>query len=1154
MNPGVYTYTITVPPPCVNVSSTVTIAEVAPPNAGTDGAITLCISSPAASLFAALGGLPDVGGTWSGPSPVVGGMFNPTNMTAGVYTYTVTGTTPCPNDQATVSVNVVNAPDPGLDASITLCYSDAAIGLFAQLGGTPDAGGTWSGPSPINGDVFDPSTMSAGVYTYTIAVPPPCTSVSSSITVSVSQPPDAGIDGALTLCISSPPTSLFIALGGTPDAGGTWNGPSPVLGGMFDPATMVEGIYTYTVLGTAPCPNDAATASVTVVVAPDPGGPGFLTICATDGPTDLFSMLEGSPGQGGGWTMPDGSTFNGQFDPASMSSGVYTYTINVPLPCTSVSSTVTVDVIAAPDAGANATITLCLSDGPQTLFDLLGGSPESGGSWTIGNGSPFTGVFDPSNQAPGVFNYTVNGEPPCPAAMASVTVSVTQPPNPGTDDILNLCIVGDPVDLFPALGGADTGGSWSGPSGASTGIYDPTNSVPGNYTYTVAGSVPCPSASATITVNVLSNADAGADGSSTLCGDNDPTTLFALLGGSPDPGGSWFAPDGSANNGAFDPGVDTPGAYTYIVFVPAPCTNDTSLVTMAMVAPVDAGDDGSLTLCSNNDPVALFAVLNGNPDPGGNWSGPSDVADGFFEPHVDDPGDYTYTVLATAPCLDQTSIVSIAVNPLPDAGENGAITLCPEANPTALFDLLGGTPMTGGSWTAPDGSASDGIFDPATSQQGAYTYTVTGLLPCPNAIASSTATVFLIAPPNAGPDAVTCTMEYTLGATGNWASGIWSGPGGIVFQDPSSPGSAVTSGSGGAFTLTWSVVSNDGCATQDQVTITFTDSIIPVVAVTDAICNGACDGTASVTATGGNGGYDYQWSGTIAGNAPNATGLCVGAYSVTVLDANDCPSTTPFTIGEPAPLVIDAVVATNETCPRDCDGTITIIDPEGAFYSLNGGPFIANPVFNDLCPGAYGITMLDANGCSADGGAAVLPAAPVIAGFTYGPETLLVSAPTAAFSNASSPNAVAFNWDFAGLGSSNAASPSFTFPGGLGDTYQVCLTAFDSNGCSDIYCSPLEVLDVLVVWVPNVFTPNEDGVNEGFRPIFNLPWAVRDYEFMIFDRWGELIHRTEVVDQSWDGFYMNDIVKTEVYVWKLKCYDKLTNELIERIGHVTVLK
>ncbi|MBK6830583.1 MAG: hypothetical protein IPG92_07520 [Flavobacteriales bacterium] len=56
------------------------------------------------------------------------------------------------------------------------------------------------------------------------------------------------MDGAITLCSTDAPASLFTQLGGTPDAGGTWSGPSPVVGGMIDPATMNAGVYIHTVL------------------------------------------------------------------------------------------------------------------------------------------------------------------------------------------------------------------------------------------------------------------------------------------------------------------------------------------------------------------------------------------------------------------------------------------------------------------------------------------------------------------------------------------------------------------------------------------------------------------------------------------------------------------------------------------------------------------------------------------------------------------------------------------------------------------------------------------------------------------------------------------------------------------------------------------
>ncbi|MBK6829589.1 MAG: hypothetical protein IPG92_02085 [Flavobacteriales bacterium] len=314
MTAGVYTYTVNGVAPCANATATVTVTENAATNAGTNGTLTLCSSDASTSLFAQLGGTPQAGGTWSGPSPVVGGNYDPSTMTAGVYTYTVTGVAPCANatrrSRSRRTLPRTQAP------TVRSRSAQRRIGIVVhRIGGLPAAGGAWSGPSPVVGGNYDPATMTAGVYTYTVNGVAPCANATATVTVTENAATNAGTNGTLTLCSSDASTSLFAQLGGTPQAGGTWSGPSPVVGGNYDPATMTAGVYTYTVNGVAPCANATATVTVTENAAPNAGTNGSLTLCSNGAAVGLITGLGGAPSAGGAWGGPS-PVVGGNYDPS----------------------------------------------------------------------------------------------------------------------------------------------------------------------------------------------------------------------------------------------------------------------------------------------------------------------------------------------------------------------------------------------------------------------------------------------------------------------------------------------------------------------------------------------------------------------------------------------------------------------------------------------------------------------------------------------------------------------------------------------------------------------------------------------------------------------------------------------------------------------
>ena len=223
-------------------------------------------------------------------------------------------------------MSVAAAADAGQDALLDLCEGSGTVGLFGQLGGTPDAGGAWTDPNGnAHSGTFDPVTDVPGAYVYTVAGMAPCPDAQAVVTVTVNLAADAGQDAQLALCDNAAPVVLLQQLGGAPDPGGTWADPNGnAHGGTLDPANDPAGAYTYTVPGIAPCPDAQATVTVTIDAAPSAGWDAPLDLCGSAPPVALFPQLGGTPDAGGTWTDPNGNAHSGTFDPASDPPGGYT--------------------------------------------------------------------------------------------------------------------------------------------------------------------------------------------------------------------------------------------------------------------------------------------------------------------------------------------------------------------------------------------------------------------------------------------------------------------------------------------------------------------------------------------------------------------------------------------------------------------------------------------------------------------------------------------------------------------------------------------------------------------------------------------------------------------------------------------------------------
>ncbi|MCO6482226.1 MAG: hypothetical protein J5I62_05485, partial [Flavobacteriales bacterium] len=251
-------------------------------------------------------------------------------------------------------------------------------------------------------------------------------------------------------------------------------------------------------------------------------------------------------------------------------------------------------------------------------------------------------------------------------------------------------------------------------------------------------------------IPLASTPDPGNNANVQVCPTAVPFNLIDQLGGAPATSGFWTAPDGSVHGPQFNPATDVAGTYTYTVG--NACTHATATLNITFTTNMpDAGVDGTLNLCGNGAPVALATGLGGTPDATGSWTRQSDGAavGPNFNPAIDAPGAYVYTVPGIGGCASASATVTVSVVAPANAGTNGALTVCSSGSPASLFTALGGTPAAGGTWSGPS-AVTGGMYDPAAMAPGAYVYTVNGTAPCGNATA--TVTVTEQAAPDAGTD------------------------------------------------------------------------------------------------------------------------------------------------------------------------------------------------------------------------------------------------------------------------------------------------------------------------------------------------------------------------------------------------------------------
>ncbi|WP_442787761.1 SprB repeat-containing protein [Flavobacterium suncheonense] len=219
------------------------------------------------------------------------------------------------------------------------------------------------------------------------------------------------------------------------------------------------------------------------------------------------------------------------------------------------------------------------------------------------------------------------------------------------------------------------------------------------------------------------------------------------------------------------------------------------------------------------------------------------------------------------------------------------------------------------------------------------------------------------------PAALTCTVAKVSDVACNGESNGSAtvspvgGNGGNTFLWDNGETTATATGlNAGLHSVT--VTDSKGCTTSCDVTIGEPAALTCTVAkVSDAVCNGESNGSATVSPVGGNGGNTFLWDN--GETTATATGLNAGLHSVTVTDSKGCTTSCDVTIGEPAALTCTVAKVSDAECNGQDNGSATVTPVGGNggnTYLWDNGETTATAV--GLSAGLHSVTVTDSKGCT----------------------------------------------------------------------------------------------------------------------------------------------------------------------------------------------
>ena len=492
----------------------------------------------------------------------------------------------------------------------------------------------------------------------------------------------------------------------------------------------------------------------------------------------------------------------------------------------------------------------------------------------------------------------------------------------------------------------------------------------------------------------------------------------------------------------------------------------------------------------------------------------------------------TYTVVGTTLGCTDTQTIDIMVTPYP------IVTVTPPASSICLGDSKGFTAAGATTYVWSPATGLNTTTGPTVTADptATTTYQVIGSTNGCNDTAWAVLTVNPIPVTTVSPDVTICSGTSTPLAAGGATTYSWTPTTGLS----AATGANVTANP--MLTTTYTVTGTSlSCTSSATMTVTVNQTPTVTVSPTQfAFCDG---GSTNLSASGA---ASYSWSPATGLNqttGANVTANPTSTTTYTVVGSTlGCIDDATSTITVYPNPVVDFAVDNPSGCVPHCvvfANASTIATGSNTYSWEFGNGETTNGINQAYCyadTGTYSVTLTATsnNNCvttlqKVD----YISAYPnPVARFSVKPQSASVLSPKFQFTDNSS-GATEWYWSFGdGTTVQNLiTTPAHVYPTNIDSgTYTVNLEVINQYGCVDETTLDVYITPHISIYIPNAFSPNDDNHNNTFRAYGE---NIKEFQMWIFNRWGQEIFYTAVMEKGWDGTYKGKQVENDVYVYRI---------------------